>query len=230
MKTKLYASLAVSALALALAGSAQAAVIYNGATFSLSLESFGEDTDNNTYTYDFKYTADFTGWTGPDTQKYIAAVNFKPDTGQVPTDFKLMTTTAPGTWSIESANATNQGCTGGADSFVCSEVNPLDSAATTGDPNPIYEWVFWLTYDSLLTANAFTNAPIRAWFVDGEGGSPGGTGGSGLLSMNTDITFNGNGEPPFGIPEPATLGLLGIGLFGLGMATYRRRRLASTEV
>ena len=32
------------------------------------------------------------------------------------------------------------------------------------------------------------------------------------------------------LPEPATLGLLGIGLFGLGMATYRRRRLASTEV
>ena len=32
------------------------------------------------------------------------------------------------------------------------------------------------------------------------------------------------------IPEPATLGLLGIGLFGLGMASYRRRRLASTEV
>ena len=39
------------------------------------------------------------------------------------------------------------------------------------------------------------------------------------------------GTGPIGdIPEPATLGLLGIGLFGLGMASYRRRRLASTEV
>ena len=43
-----------------------------------------------------------------------------------------------------------------------------------------------------------------------------------------DDPDNGNGDIP--IPEPATLGLLGIGLFGLGMATYRRRRLASTEV
>ena len=48
------------------------------------------------------------------------------------------------------------------------------------------------------------------------------------VADDPDIPDNGNGDIP--IPEPATLGLLGIGLFGLGMATYRRRRLASTEV
>ena len=55
---------------------------------------------------------------------------------------------------------------------------------------------------------------------------------SGWQTDPDSFQFEGfEGTGPIGqIPEPATLGLLGIGLFGLGMASYRRRRLASTEV
>ena len=191
-----------------LAGNAYAAVVYNGGSFGLSLDA----QSGNSYT--FTYTADFTSWdaSGASNQQYIAATNFKPNTGMVPTSYSLLSTNAPGSWSVTTGNANNNGCnTGAADSFVCALASPLISAPTT--THETYKWVFQLNYASPLDPSAFSGASIRAWFVDDTGK------GAGLLSKNTNIT---------GVPAPGGVALLGLGVLALGLfGTTRRRRVTA---
>lgn len=201
------ASLLVLAM---LAGNAYAGVLYNGAMFSLNLDH----QSGNTYT--FTYTADFTGWNaaGQPNQDFIAAVNFKPNTGMTPT-VDSFSTTAPGIWSTPTlANANNSGCAGGASSFVCTSdlLSPFAAPTTTG---AIYKWTFKLTYGSALPLSAFSDAPFRAWFLDSSYYTSGK--GTGLLSTSTDIS----------VPAPGAVGLLGLGLLALGVFANTRRRLVA---
>ena len=205
MLTKKFKSaLAASTLlvGLAFAGSASSAVIFNGGEFDLSFTQEGD-----TPTYTVVYTADFTNWSGPDNQQFMAGLNFKPDTGAVPTTFSLTATTA-GTvddWAIDLSTLSANGCGGGAESFVCGEADPFNVAPTTTGQK--FTWTFSLAYAAVLEESAFTNMPIRAWFVDGEGKN------SGLMSETVNR-----------VPEPATVGLLGLSL--LGLAALRRRSLS----
>ena len=199
----------------AMAASAAASVTYNGAEFAV------EVTGGSGTTWSFQYTADFTGFTTSASQPYIAGINFKVS-GYDITSLDLVSTTAPGTWSEQLANLNNNGCGGGADSFVCSEVNPLTSAATSGT----YEWNFTITFDSAITdpIAAFGNEtnPIRAWFVNADGR------GAGLMSLAGSFDYEcvpGRDPGCSGdVPEPAGLALLGIGGLAAALATRRRRK------
>ena len=142
--------------------------------------------------------------------RLLPLLNFKPDTGMNP-NVVLNSTTAPGTWTASQGNAGNGGCTGGADSFACATVSPFTAAPTT--TGATYKWVFQLTYGSPLDPSTFSDAPIRAWFVDDAIYTTGK--GTGLLSMNTDIT----------VPAPGGVALLGLGLLMLGLFGNARRRL-----
>lgn len=207
--------IAVSTAVLVLAGWGQAAdatpITYNGATFDLTLESQTDVAAGTKYRFD--YSADFSGWSGPSRQAYIAAVNFKPNTGSVPLSVTLVSTTAPNALSdwtkYGNGNCNNSGCSGGAGSFAYAIADPLNLAPTT--TGATYDWVFDLTYGSALSDSAFSGMPIRAWFVDDNIYDTGK--GTGLMSMTT------------GVPEPSTLALLGFGLAALGWFTGRRRRI-----
>ena len=199
----------------AMAASATASVTYNGGEFGV------EVTGGSGTTWNFQYTADFTGFTTSATQAYIAGINFKVSGFDI-TSLDLISTTAPGTWSEDLANLNASGCSGGATDFACSQVSPLTAAATSGT----YEWNFTVTFDSAITdpITAFGNTsnPIRAWFVNADGKN------AGLMSLAGSFDYEcvpGRDPGCSGdVPEPAALALLGIGGLAAALATRRRRK------
>ena len=82
---------------------------------------------------------------------------------------------------------------------------PEDGAVTVGeiDPDPFY---------TIINVNGNVNAPVI---------SPPGFPAPGDYVISVD----GGGTAQFLVPEPATLGLIGVGLLGIGL--IRRRRAAA---
>jgi hypothetical protein len=171
-----------------------------GAVYTLSVTPLsGSDPLLAYYTATLSIDAShFTPPGGLDAQ-YISAVNFKVANDVLASEL-VGTSFAGSGWttSLES-NLNNAGCAGGGSGFVCSEgLVPLG-------PDPLtWTWNFTLPAGALFPA------------LDGAH----------IAAKYTDATGTGNGvitSEPVRVSEPATLLLLGTGLLGLGLWSWRRR-------
>ena len=214
----------LSGLAIAMLGlSATASAVsvgFNGATADLTIESMTGNGDGST-TYRVVYTFDFAGWDpaacvddgsgscGAANATNLGAINFGFGGPESPASI-LISTTAGGTWSVSSVVANANGCSGGGDNSVCAQVDPLHSVWVNSGAS--YEWVFDVTYDSFVPNDE--DASIRAWFVECRELEEIVCRNAGLMSLRT--------SPSTSVPEPGTLGMLGVGLMLLGMTRRRK--------
>ena len=243
MKTKLYASLAVSALALGLVMpvTSHAFLITSGTvddTFEVTYlleagEVDGNDNENKTgqdlwATVLFTHTA----WDGDNNTlsltldvKNLSEDDENNDVGLWALAFGMDPTATDVAFSHIDGDEKFLAAALTIDQQLQNAVFDLTTGAQTntdpGYPKTLQEgesqrFQLHFTFSSNID-DGVTFSPFSSGWQTGNG------------SYQFAGTENGfeNGQI---IPEPATLGLLGIGLFGLGMASYRRRRLASTEV
>ena len=236
MKTKLYASLAVSALALAFSGYASAAVLDCDPGTRSDATAKGADEDER--------IADFCAYstetTSPESEK-----DFVNDEQPQGWDFFDENFIYIGKWEDGKHKEADLGFT-----FTVTE-----GSYSVEIDDEIYDYNF--SYRLQAGSDTEWSGATIDWVLGIKDGA-GSAGGGGFvayywqsLTLDIDGGFSSffSGSDVFShasafvrlhdengfengqiIPEPATLGLLGIGLFGLGMASYRRRRLASTEV
>ena len=244
MKTKLYASLAVSALALGLVMpvTSHAFLITSETlnqqflvTYLLKAGDFDGNNNENKTGQDLWATVLFThtAWDGGKNTLSLTldVKNLSTDTGKEVGLQRLAFGMDPTATDVTFYHIS------GDNKFLAADltINPpnlanavlglkTDSGAQTktdtGANSNLQEdesQVFQLDFTFSDIGSGVTFSPFASGWQTGNG------------SYQFEGTENGfeNGQI---IPEPATLGLLGIGLFGLGMASYRRRRLASTEV
>ena len=229
MKSRFYGLLKYLALSLTLFVHAQSAnavpieVEYNDATASLELIGTAINIDGTT-TYTIEYVFDFTGWDvsgtcasdddtcGAERATHLLAVHFSFGGSESP-DATLISVTPStvGGVSLTDTVANSGGCAAnGGSNNVCAEINDPWLAPifdTTGAGNT-YTFQFEVTYSDTFVVD-IEDANIRAAFsecTDADNCTD-----AGLMSLRTKV------------PEPGTLGLLGLGLIGIGLQRRRRR-------
>ena len=187
-------------------------VVFNGATADLSITGSAMNPDGST-TYQVDFSFNFAGWDtscdpsgdecGAQRATNLGAIDFSFGGPENP-EVDLLSTTASGSWSESDGVANANGCSGGGRNSVCAEVTNPHLIPTSGT----YRWVFAVTFEDYVPDDR--DAAIRAWFVqcydDYECDN------AGLMSLRTT-----------GVPEPATLGMLGTSLLLLGFSRRRRK-------
>jgi len=164
---------------------------------------------------------------GTSTALFIDAIQFTTDLtlASAPVLTSSPTGTALGDWTVSlNGNVNANGCqvAGSNNKDACAEDTAVNGNGP--DTNGTNTWLFNVDFTGTATSGTTSDVNLRALFVNAQGQQ------SGILSPNgnevtttTTVTPTTRGAPTTtgGVPEPALMSMLGLGLVG---AAYRSRR------
>lgn len=219
-------SLATAAKADPIGGPGSNCVTCQGATYTLFTDFNDLDGTAGGVTYRVSLFIDTSTYTGGGGFIDTVAIKIASDI----TGFALVSAPAgSGPWQTYSNTGLNaNGCSGGGSGFGCASTLPDagipfagGTAATVGGN---LEWVFDISF---AAGDLIDPASIKVRYSDAatNGGKVGD-----LVSENIELQRSPcvpgtpGCEPPFLVPEPDTLALLGMAFFLVALATNRRRK------
>lgn len=182
-----------------------------GVVYTLTYGGSPISSTATTQTFQITFTLDTSGFSGG--SGFLMAV--APKVSSSIDSFSLVS--APGgtsDWTTKSGGLSANGCSGAGSGFFCAGANSMGSFNKV--PDGTYSFVFDVT---IPTGGLFTNlneASIKALYENSDGKNLGIT--------SEDITLQKTTSP---VPEPASLGLVGIGLFALAYVYRRKVRFTS---
>ena len=201
-------------------------VTFQGGEFEVTFSDLGGNS------YQFVYTADFTGWDDSTADDFITAIEFGFPGWNDIDSVTLVSDTAPGDWLVMQGAGNANNCDLNTSQFkICAQEDSLLLSASTED-DQIYTWTIDVAYNTIGNIDVLTSDtnPIGAIFYELDCKTVSGEVScepkkSGNFSMTTGYgTFTTTEPPTEDVPEPAVMAMFGAGLLLVSRRLRRRSR------
>ena len=199
-------------------------VTFQGGEFEVTFSDLGGNS------YQFVYTADFTGWDDSTADDFITAIEFGFPGWNDIDSVTLVSDTAPGDWLVMQGVGNANNCDLNTSQFkICAQEDSLLLSASTED-DQIYTWTIDVAYNTIGNMDVLTSDtnPVGAIFYELDCKTVRGEvvcepKKSGNFSSTTDYSTVTTTEPPAeDVPEPAVMAMFGAGLLLVSRRLRRR--------